>query len=212
MLEEEVRRARREERGRRSRLDGGGGVPGGRRLAWGWSSAGLRLHRCRFQNCDFSGARLFDRVEWSGCDFSNCRFGGTVWRATDTVVRDCKGDGGRFTASRWRGCTLGESAFRCAQFYTVRGGKSAAWRTASFAGLVLAEADVAGLSPHRTGFQEVDFFSYAAREKGVDFSDCALEGITVSESSLAPRAGRERASPRCRRWFYLIPLLGIQLL
>jgi len=35
---------------------------------------------------------------------------------------------------------------------------------------VLAEADVAGLSPHRTGFQEVDFFRTPL--KGVDFSDC----------------------------------------
>ncbi len=39
---------------------------------------------------------------------------------------------------------------------------------------------MAGLSPHRTGFQEVDFFRTPL--KGVDFSDCALEGITVSES------------------------------
>ena len=102
MLEEEVRRARREER------DVEDVTVEGECLA-GADLSGLEfrrvcLHRCRFQNCDFSGA-VFDWVEWRGCDFSNCRFGGTVW--TDTVVRDCKGDGGRFTASRWRSCTLG---------------------------------------------------------------------------------------------------------
>lgn len=93
-------------------------------------------------------------MEWRGCDFSNCRFGGTVW--TDTVVRDCKGDGGRFTASRWRGCTLGESAFRCANFTQSRW-KKCRMENCQLRRAVLAEADVAGLSPHRTGFQEVDF-------------------------------------------------------
>ena len=162
----------------------------------------VRLHRCRFQNCDFSGA-VFDRVEWSGCDFSNCRFGGTVW--TDTVVRDCKGDGGRFTASRWRGCTLGESAFRCANFTQSRW-KKCRMENCQLRRAVLAEADVAGLSPHRTGFQEVDFFRTPL--KGVDFSDCALEGITVSESLGELRGMKINPAQAVD----LIPLLGIQLL
>ena len=200
MLEEEVRRARREER------DVEDVTVEGECLA-GADLSGLEfrrvcLHRCRFQNCDFSGA-VFDRVEWRGCDFSNCRFGGTVW--TDTVVRDCKGDGGRFTASRWRGCTLGESAFRCANFTQSRW-KKCRMENCQLRRAVLAEADVAGLSPHRTGFQEVDFFRTPL--KGVDFSDCALEGITVSESLGELRGMKINPAQAVD----LIPLLGIQLL
>ena len=71
---------------------------------------------------------------------------------------------------------------------------------------VLAEADVAGLSPHRTGFQEVDFFRTPL--KGVDFSDCALEGITVSESLGELRGMKINPAQAVD----LIPLLGIQLL
>lgn len=142
-------------------------------------------------------------MEWRGCDFSNCRFGGTVW--TDTVVRDCKGDGGRFTASRWRGCTLGESAFRCANFTQSRW-KKCHMENCQLRRAVLAEADVAGLSPHRTGFQEVDFFRTPL--KGVDFSDCALEGITVSESLGELRGMKINPAQAVD----LIPLLGIQLL
>ena len=200
MLEEEVRRARREER------DVEDVTVEGECLA-GADLSGLEfrrvcLHRCRFQNCDFSGA-VFDRVEWSGCDFSNCRFGGTVW--TDTVVRDCKGDGGRFTASRWRGGTLGESAFRCANFAQSRW-KKCCMENCQLRRAVLAEADVAGLSPHRTGFQEVDFFRTPL--KGMDFSDCALEGITVSESLGELRGMKINPAQAVD----LIPLLGVQLL
>ena len=71
---------------------------------------------------------------------------------------------------------------------------------------VLAEADVAGLSPHRTGFQEVGFFRTPL--KGVDFSDCALEGITVSESLGELRGMKINPAQAVD----LIPLLGIQLL
>ncbi len=71
---------------------------------------------------------------------------------------------------------------------------------------MLAEADVAGLSPHRTGFQEVDFFRTPL--KGVDFSDCALEGITVSESLGELRGMKINPAQAVD----LIPLLGIQLL
>ncbi|MFQ9918938.1 MAG: pentapeptide repeat-containing protein [Flavonifractor plautii] len=114
MLEEEVRRARREERDVED-VTVEGECLAGADLS-GLEFRRVRLHRCRFQNCDFSGA-VFDRVEWSGCDFSNCRFGGTVW--TDTVVRDCKGDGGRFTASRWRGLHPGRERLPLRQFCTV---------------------------------------------------------------------------------------------
>ncbi|UQT50459.1 pentapeptide repeat-containing protein [Flavonifractor plautii] len=69
-----------------------------------------------------------------------------------------QGDGGRFTASRWRGCTLGESAFRCANFAQSRW-KKCCMENCQLRRAVLAEADVVSLSPHRTGFQEVDFFA-----------------------------------------------------
>ena len=72
--------------------------------------------------------------------------------------------------------------------------------------LPMTEADVAGLSPHRTGFQEVDFFRTPL--KGVDFSDCALEGITVSESLGELRGMKINPAQAVD----LIPLLGIQLL
>ena len=124
MLEEEVRRARREERDVED-LTVEGECLAGADLS-GLEFRRVRLHRCRFQNCDFSGA-VFDRVEWSGCDFSNCRFGGTVW--TDTVVRTAAG-----SPPAGGGAVPWARAPSAAPILHSRGGKSAAWRTASFAG------------------------------------------------------------------------------
>ena len=101
MLEEEVRRARREERDVED-VTVEGECLAGADLS-GLEFRRVRLHRCRFQNCDFSGA-VFDRVEWRGCDFSNCRFGGARAPSAAPILHS-------------------------------RGGKSAAWKTASFAGL-----------------------------------------------------------------------------
>ena len=91
------------------------------------------------------------------------------------------------------------------QFYTVAVEKCR-MENCQLRRAVLAEADVAGLSPHRTGFQEVDFFRTPL--KGVDFSDCALEGITVSESLGELRGMKINPAQAVD----LIPLLGIQLL
>ena len=141
-----------------------------------------------------------DRVEWRGCDFSNCRFGGTVW--TDTVVRD-RGDGGRFTASRWRGCTLGESAFRCANFYTVAVEKCR-MENCQLRRAVLAEADVAGPSTP-DGVPGGGLF--ARRRRGWIFPTRALEG---SPYRRAWRVRGMKINPA--QAVDLIPLLGMQLL
>ena len=151
MLEEEVRRARQEEEGRGGR--DGGGVPAGADLS-GVEFRRVCLHRCRFQNCDFSGRSL---TGWSGagCDFSTAAASATVW--TDTVVRL---QGGRRPVHRQpvAGLYPGRERLPLRQFYTVAVEK-VPHGNCQLRRAVLAGADVAGLSPHRTGFQEVDFFA-----------------------------------------------------
>ena len=150
MLEEEVRRARREERDVED-LTVEGECLAGADLS-GLEFRRVRLHRCRFQNCDFSGRSL---TGWSGAAATSPtaasagRSGRTRWCGTAR---------GRRPVHRQpvAGCTLGESAFRCANFTQSRW-KKCRMENCQLRRAVLAEADVAGLSPHRTGFQEVDF-------------------------------------------------------
>lgn len=200
MLEQEVRLALSEER----ELEGllaEGEVLSGLPLA-GLELKHAQLRRCRFVACDFSGA-VFDQVAWHSCDFSNCRFEDTVW--SGVTLDGCKGEGGYFVASRWRDCTLIGSVFRCANFTRSRWRRSRA-ENCRFERAVLAEADISGLTPCRSDFLGADFFHTPL--KGLDFSDCRLSGITVSESLRELRGMKLNPAQAVE----LMPLLGVELL
>ena len=200
MLEREIVLALREERELED-LDASGEVLTGLDCA-GLELRRVALHKCRFVDCDFSGA-VFEQVRWTGCDFSNCRFGGSVWRQAS--VSGCKGDGGQFTGSRWRDCALTDSSLCYANFSQSR------WRNTRLEGCrlrraVLAQADVSGLLPRRVDFQGADFFRTPL--KGLDLSDCAIGGLTVSESLRELRGVTLNPAQAVE----LMPLLGVELL
>ena len=120
-------------------------------------------------------------------------------------MEGCKGDGGQFTGSRWRDCTLTDSSFRCANFSQTR------WRNTRLedcrlGGAVLAQADVSGLLPRRVDFQGADFFRTSL--SGLDLSDCSIGGLTVSESLRELRGMKLNPAQAAE----LMPLLGIELL
>lgn len=200
MLEQQLHRARTEERDLED-LE-----------VAGESLAGLDLSRleydrvifrkCRFERCDFSRA-VFYQSAFEGGDFSNCGFLDTVW--TKSRICGCKGDGGKFIGSRWRDCLLTDSAFRYGNF------SKSQWSRTRLEGCdlsqaALAEARVAGLEPRRTSFQGADFFRTPL--KGVDLSDCHIQGITVSESLQELRGMRINPGQAVD----LVPLLGVELL
>lgn len=162
----------------------------------------VRFHKCRFERCDFSKASFYE-VIFEGCDFSNCSFLDTVWNKSS--ICGCKGDGGKFISSRWKDCTLSDSTFRYGNF------SKSLWTRSSltdcdFKEAAMAEARVGGMEPHHTSFQSVDFFRTPL--KGVDLSDCQIQGITVSESLQELRGLRINPGQAVD----LVHLMGVQLL
>lgn len=162
----------------------------------------VRFHKCRFTRCDFSRAVFYESA-FEGCDFSNCSFLDTVWNKSQ--VNGCKGDGGKFIGSRWKDCVVTDSTFRYGNF------SKSQWSRSTLTGCdlqeaALAEARVAGLEAHSTSFLGADFFRTPL--KGVDLSDCQIQGITVSESLQELRGLRINPGQAVD----LVPLMGIQLL
>ena len=70
----------------------------------------------------------------------------------------------------------------------------------------MAEAGVGGREPHGSNFQGADFFRTPL--KGLDLSDCQIQGITVSES--LPELRGLKINPG--QAVDLVPLMGVQLL
>ena len=108
-------------------------------------------------------------------------------------------------SSRWKDCKVRDSSFRYGNF------SKSLWNRTSLTGCDLreasmAEARVGGLEPHGSNFQGADFFRTPL--KGLDLSDCQIQGITVSESLQELRGLKINPGQAVD----LVPLMGVQLL
>ena len=135
----------------------------------------VTFERCRFVDCDFSGAGFY-RTQMEKCDFSNCIFSGSYWK--DSKIIEIKGNGSRFDHA-----VLKKTCFLDTQLNMANFGQSL-WEgcTAEMCGF--REAFFSEVKLKKTGFSKCDFTKvdfFRTLLKGIDFSDSTIESIMVSD-------------------------------
>ncbi len=131
---------------------------------------------CRFVGCDFTKAGLYE-CAFAGCDFSNVPFRESYWKRC--TVTDCKGDGADLSMAVLRLGEIRDSSLCYANFYEAAleellfqntRCRSAGFQKVKWKKVRLEKVVLSGAEFFRTSL------------KGVDLSDCEIDGITVSES------------------------------
>ena len=139
-----------------------------------WSQ--VSFEKCRFESCIFSGASFYS-VLFQSCSFSNCRVSNTYWQ--DSQLCSSKADGIDFRKSRWKHCIICQTLLRYTNF------SESVWNGISLRDCNICDAALSAMrimkaELHQVNFTGSDFFR--TQLKGVDLSDCVIEGISVSES------------------------------
>lgn len=135
--------------------------------------AKLDARDCLFLSCDFSGAQAMDAY-FGGCCLEECKAVGldarhTLWR--DTLLVRSRFAYANFDSAAMEGVRIKDSAL-CHAFFTQ----------ARFRRLRLEGADFAGVNFAGTALS------------GVDFTDCRLEGLAISQG--APELAGAVVSPQ----------------
>ena len=136
----------------------------------------VKFEKCRFENCDFSGSSFYD-TRFAQCDFSNCKFRDCYFK--NTQFQDCKGNGSDFC----RG-TFVMSTIEKGSYHYVNCGDSS-WDSCRFLECDFREAFFSEVKFKRTTFGNVDFTKvdfFKTTLKGIDLSDCIIDGISVSDT------------------------------
>lgn len=135
-----------------------------------------RFERCRFVDCDFTGAGFY-QTKLEKCDFSNCTFSGSYWKNSE--ITECKGNGSRFDKAVFKSVVLSESQLNLANFggSLFEGSKA---EMCSFREAFFSEVKLKKTKFVKSDFTKVDFFRTSL--KGMDFSDSVIESIMVSDT------------------------------
>lgn len=133
------------------------------------------LKNCRFMGCCFEEAEFAD-VMFENCDFYNTGFNDACFK--NCSFRNCKAVGADFYGSRinhvfFENCVITEAGFDAARFSYVKAVNT------DFAESSFSTCRFANTEWENTNFQNVNFFKTML--KGMDFSGCCIEGITLSE-------------------------------
>lgn len=162
----------------------------------------VTFDHCRFINCDFSYGNLF-RTQFLSCDFSNCRFAKSYWNQSG--ISESKGDGAAFTESTFKCCEFRDSVFHYANLPQTQ------WEDIKMTGCSFGHASFQAAKFKRIEMRDVvlsgaEFFRSSL--KGVDLSQCAIDGIWVSESMKELRGVKINPGQAVD----LISLLGIEMI
>lgn len=131
---------------------------------------------CRFSGCDFSGSS-FINTNFTSCDFSNCRFSNCYFK--NCVMYDCKGEGCDFSQSSFLSCALEKGSYCFGNF------SGTLWKNSSILRAKLDKAFLSDCKLDKLIFEQVSLIRaefFHTPLKGVDLSDCVIEGIIVSET------------------------------
>ena len=137
---------------------------------------GLDISGCDFENVLFRRCK-FSHCNFDGCDFANCNFENSYWKKAG--ISDSKGDGGNFSGSRFKECVWKDSSFCYANF------SRAVFEGTHVRRCKFREAFLSEVKFRLTLFKETDFYRadfFKTPLKGMDMSDCILDGILVSET------------------------------
>ena len=167
----------------------------------------VEIKGCIFQNCRILGGRLTRISAWDisfrSCDFSNCRFAKSYWNQSG--ISESKGDGAAFTESTFKRCEFRDSVFHYANLPQTQ------WEDIKMTGCSFGHASFQAAKFKRIEMRDVvlsgaEFFRSSL--KGVDLSQCAIDGIRVSESMKELRGVKINPGQAVD----LIPLLGIEMI
>ena len=136
----------------------------------------VQFSKCRFTRCDFSQSRFLS-VAVKNCDFSNCNFSESFWK--QVTIADSRGNGADFSQSCCKELTLYDSSVAYANSSKSRWENSAV-SNCSFKESFWAEVRLKKLTLAASVFSGADFFKTPLKD--LDFSDCKIDGITVSET------------------------------
>lgn len=134
------------------------------------------FENCRFLCCDFTKA-YFSKVQFLNCDCSNSDFSDSYW--SNSIVSRTKAQGAKFTngvlkKTHFEFCKLDYANFGQAVL------EDTSMVSCSFISAFLSELKLKRSSFHQNRFESTDFFKTSL--KGVDLSDCELEGVLLSEN------------------------------
>lgn len=136
----------------------------------------VRFIKCRFMACDFTQVN-FINVNFENCDISNCIFAHSYWKSTNMI--NCKAVGSDFRQSYFKEAQLEGSLFQYANCVKTT------WMNCvlcdcDFKEAFMSEAKFKVIKLHNVNLSRVDFFKTPL--KGIDLSDCSIEGILLSET------------------------------
>lgn len=135
----------------------------------------VQFEKCRFINCNFSHASFLHTV-FTACDFSNCHFDDSYWR--ESQIMHCKANGAVFEHATLRMLTLADTPCRY-----INISRSLLDRC-KFSNCDFRESAFSEVKIQKTHFEQIDFSRsdfFKTPLKGVDLSDCKIEGILVSD-------------------------------
>ena len=142
---------------------------------------------CRFVGCDFTRSAFY-RATFADCLFSGCRFRESDWR--NSSLTGCKGEGGDFLASRFKGWVISDTALRYANFTRC------VWDRTALCRCDLREAALSGMRLSKVTLERVELGGaelFRTSLAGVDLTTCGVEGIVVSEGCGELRGAKIRA-------------------
>ena len=146
----------------------------------------LGFYKVVFDRCKLSGCALrkvsFTDVMLRACDLSNCDLSESYWNRC--TLLDCKGVGANFLESRFHATQFVRGVYRYAGF------DAAVCDDVAFDETDLTQCSFAGckwkkVALHGARCVGVNFFGTPLA--GMDFTTCALEGITVSDTAVELR-------------------------
>jgi hypothetical protein len=136
----------------------------------------VEFDNCKLLGCNFDKAG-FTNVRFKHCDISNCTFENGYFNQVEFI--SCKGVGSKFHHSILKHVSVTESNFSYSNFEHSKFQK-VLLTASNFSNACLAEVTVKELELKEIEFNQCDFFKTAL--KGIDFRDCRIEGIIVSDT------------------------------
>ena len=162
----------------------------------------VQFTKSQFMNCNFSGASFYD-VIFENCLFSNCIFTDSYWKKSK--ILECKGDGSNFSQSLFKETALCNSSFcyvNCAK--SVWDGCTIS--DSNFKEAFLTEVKFRKPRLKAVNLQRADFFKTPL--KGIDLSDCTIDGIMVSDTFSELKGAKINAMQAIE----LVQILGVKII
>lgn len=136
----------------------------------------VKFHNCRIIGCNYEKASFYN-VEFKDCNVSNCIFSSSYFK--DSKMINCKGNGVNFNYSTLKSFSIEGGIYSYGNFSNTLWENSAI-SDSDFSESFFSETKFKKIKFSKVNLSKADFFKTPL--KGIDLSDCSIEGIVVSDS------------------------------